>query len=207
MKLQVTPGNFQELIKRSYSLDHIYLLTLIEQQFDIQPLCDGSMKVAALLSGLIRKGMVTDDDRITTLGIELLAFVGSKEDKKLIKRKPSTTEFEDWWKAFPGTDTFTYKGQKFTGSRSLRAAKDDCRLKFDKILLEGEYTAALLIEALNYDVLQKKEVSAAQKANKLTYMQNSLTYLNQRSYEPFIELIQEGVKLTTTSEIKGSTDI
>jgi hypothetical protein len=55
--------------------------------------------------------------------------------------------------------------------------------------MEGDYTEAQLISALEYDVLQKKERSVQSKTNKLTYMQNSLTYLNQRSFEPFIELM------------------
>jgi len=52
-----------------------------------------------------------------------------------------TSEFEEWWKAFPGTDNFTHKGKKFSGDRTLRKTKEDCQLKFDKILEEGEYTA------------------------------------------------------------------
>jgi hypothetical protein len=96
---------------------------------------------------------------------------------------------------------------KFTGSRSLRQNKEDCKLKFNKILLEGDYTAAELIAALNYDVLQKKENSVKQRSNKLTYLQNSATYLNQRSFEPFIELIKEGVKVEEAHKPIGGTDI
>jgi uncharacterized coiled-coil protein SlyX len=166
------------------------------------------MKIAGLYQGLVRKGLITDDDKLTLSGHELLTFLATRgKAKKIIKRKPATTEFEDWWKAYPGTDTFTHKGKSFTGNRTLRNGKDECRLKFDKILLEGEYTAAQLIEALNFDVLQKKEASVKQMANKLTYMQNSLTYLNQRSYEPIIELINEGVKIVESTEISKGTDI
>jgi len=181
---------------------------LINDKFDVAPLCESSMKIAGLYQGLVRKGLITDDDKLTLSGHELLAFLATRgKAKKIIKRKPATTEFEDWWKAYPGTDTFTYKGKTFTGNRTLKSAKDECRLKFDKILLEGEYTAAQLIEALTFDVLQKKEASVKQMANKLTYMQNSLTYLNQRSYEPIIELINEGVKIVESTEISKGTDI
>ena len=196
MKLNLSPWHFEELIKKSYSLDHIFLLKLIEQQIDIQPLCNGSMKIAALLSSLIRKGLISEkDEKITTIGKELLLFIDSKEEKKIVKQKPATTEFNDWWLAYPGTDTFTHKGKTFTGSRTLRQNKDECRLKYDKILIEGEYTSSQLIEALKFDVLQKKEASLLQKTNKLTYMQNSFTYLNQRSYEAFIELISAGATI------------
>lgn len=207
MKLNLSPWHFEELIKKSYSLDHIFLLKLIEQQIDIQPLCDGSMKIAALLSGLIRKGLISEhDEKITTMGKELLTFIDSKEEKKIVKQKPATTEFNDWWLSYPGTDTFTHKGKTFAGSRTLRQNRDECRLKYDKILLEGEYTSSQLVEALKFDVLQKKEASLKENTNKLTYMQNSFTYLNQRSYEPFIELINSGITVKETKS-NGSTDI
>ena len=207
MKLNLSPWHFEELIKKSYSLDHIFLLKLIEQQIDIQPLCDGSMKIAALLSGLIRKGLISEhDEKITLLGKELLSFIDSKEEKKIVKQKPATTEFNDWWLTYPGTDTFTHNGKSFSGSRTLRQNKDECRLKYDKILLEGEHTSSQLIEALKFDVLQKKEASLKDNTNKLTYMQNSLTYLNQRSYEAFIELINAGITVKETKS-NGSTDI
>lgn len=168
-------------------------------------MCQDSLKVANLRQGLIRKGFITDEEELTINGTELLAFVESKGEKKYVKRKPATAEFDKWWKTFPGTDIFTHKNRKFSGNRSLRTGKEECRLKFEKILLEGEYTAAQLTEALEYDVLSKKEASILEGTNKLKYMQNSLTYLNQRSYEPFIELIQEGIKATPVSS--GSFDI
>ena len=206
--MKVTPYHFEELIKKSYSLDLIFLLKLIEEQFDIQPLCNNSMKIAALHQSLVRKGLITEtEDKLTTLGIDLLKFIKSEESTKIIKKKPATTEFEEWWKEYPGTDIFTYKGKKFSGSRNLKKDRDECRLKFDKILLEGEYTAAQLTEALKFDVLQKKENSIKTGVNRLSYMQNSVSYLNQRSYEPFIELIKEGAKIEEAPKIVGGTDI
>jgi hypothetical protein len=209
MNLKITPYHFEELIKKSYSLDVIYLLKLIEQQMDVQPLCEGSMKIAALYQTLIRKGLIsTTDEKITTEGAQLLSFIETKEATKIIKRKPATTEFEEWWKAYPGTDTFTHKGKRFEGTRGLKKDKDECRLRFDKILLEGEYTAAQLIEALEFDVLQKKENSVKTGTNRLAYMQSSNTYLNQRSYEAFIELIKEGGKVIEEApKPAGGTDI
>ena len=38
-------------------------------------------------------------------------------------------------------------------------------------------------------------------------MQNSLTYLNQRTFEPFIELIKEGHKIVEAPQVAGGTDI
>jgi len=56
-------------------------------------------------------------------------------------------------------------------------------------------------------VLQKKENSVKTDANKLSFMQNSLTYLNQRTFDPFIELIKEGHKIVETPQQLNSTDI
>jgi len=207
MKLNVTLSHFEELIKKSYSLDHVFLLKLIEEEADISQLCEDSAKVCALLQGLVRKGLITEQHKLTLQGKEILSFLETEGEAKIVKKKASSSEFEEWWKAFPGTDTFTHKGTKFEGTRSLRKDKENCKLKFDKILLEGEYTATDLIEALKFDVLQKKENSIRQKANKLTYMQNSLTYLNQRSFEPFIELIREGQQVQEARKVVGGTDI
>jgi hypothetical protein len=74
--------------------------------------------------------------------------------------------------------------------------------------LEGEYTAAQLIAALNFEILQKKESSLQTSSNRMTFMQNSVTYLNQRAYEPYIELINSGEQINESQQKpKGGTDI
>jgi len=209
MKLNVTPQHFEELIKRSYNLDIIYLLKLIDEQYDVSPLCEGSMKIASVYQSLIRKGLITEnDDKLTTIGRDLLIFIDSKTGARIIKRKPATTDFEEWWKTYPGTDSFEYKGKSFKGTRALRKNKDECRLKFDKIILEGEYTAAQLLAALNFEILQKKESSIASNRNALTYMQGSEPYLHQRGFDAYIELINEGTKVDIAPQKpQGGTDI
>jgi len=206
MKLQLTPGKFLEIVKKSYSLDIIYLLKLIDDETDIKELLEDSAKMSVIHQSLIRKGLITDaGNKLTTIGKDLIKFIELEDDLKFVKKKSSVDEFELWWKSFPGTDTFTHKNKKFTGSRTLRQAKEDCKIKFNKIIIEGEYTTKQLVDALNYDVEQKKEASIKQGTNKLTFMQNSLTYLNQRSYEPFIELINEGIEIVSTPQ--SGTDI
>lgn len=209
MKLNVTAEQFEELIKKGYNLDVIFLLKLIDEQYDVSPLCEGSMKIASIYQSLIRKALITkDDEKLTLVGKDLLEFMDVKSTGKIIKRKPPTTDFEEWWKTYPGTDSFEYKGKKFTGTRSVRKGKDECRLKFDKILLEGEYTATQLIDALNYELLQKKETSIATNSNRMTFMQNSVTYLNQRAFEAYIELINDGANVDVAPQKPtGGTDI
>jgi hypothetical protein len=167
---------------------------------------NSSARISAIFSSLIRKGLIVDlTGKLTLIGEELLSYLEKDEEVKLVKRKSKQEDFELWWKSYPGTDTFTYKSRKFIGSRSLRVNKEDCKTKFNRIVLEGDYTAKQLIDAMLYDVEMKKEASIKQGTNKLTFMQNSLTYLNQRSFEPFIELINEGVEIEQTP--KSGTDI
>jgi hypothetical protein len=209
MKLTVTAEQFEELIKKGYNLDVIFLLKLIDEQYDISPLCEGSMKISSVYQSLVRKALITkDDEKLTLVGRDLLEFMNVKSTGKLIRRKPATTDFEEWWKNYPGTDSFEYKGKSFKGTRALRLHKDDCRLKFDKILLEGEYTAQQLIAALNFEVTQKKETSVSENANRLKFMQGSSVYLNQRAFEAFIELINDGAKVDEAPQKPtGGTDI
>jgi len=199
MKFSLTAFHFRELIVKSYSLDHIFLLKMIHEQFDLSILVKESAKIAALYQSLKRKGLITEtEDKLTTLGVELLVFIDSKEPKKIEKKKVDDSKFEEFWSNFPGTNNFTHHGHSFTGDRSLRINKDDCRIKFNKVLLENEYTSEELIGALKLHILKIKEESVKTNVNKLTYLHNSSTYLSQRDYEPFIELIQQGNNIIPT---------
>lgn len=207
MKVTITPYHFEELIKKSYSLDQIYLLRLVEQEFDITDLCKNSLKIAAIYQSLIRKGLLTENNNLTVIGKDLLIFMDSKQTTKLIKKKPVSSDFSTWWESYPGTNTFTHANVLFSGSRTLRVNKDVCRREFDNILNEGEYTAQEIINATKFDVLQKKEESVKTKNNMLQYMQSSTTYLNQRSFGPYVELIKNGQEIKVTSSISRGTDI
>lgn len=203
MKL-ITHEKHRELMSKGYSFDHILILKEIDEGREIDM---EDSKVAILHQGLVRKGLLFEtENKLTTIGRELLVFVDSKDRKKIIKPKVASSEFDLWWSEYPSTDSFEYKNKKFAGSRGLRVGKDDCRTKFNKVLLEGEHSANNLIEALKLEVFQKKEKSVKEGSNKLSYMQNSLTYLNQRTFENFISLINSGVKITETKSV-GATDI
>lgn len=192
MKIHISPQVFQEIIKKSYNLDIVYLLKLIEENYDIAPMYENSMKIDALYQSLIRKQLIADDNKVTLLGKDLLEFITIEKDNvTLPKRKPITTDFEEWWKNYPATDSFTVSNQVFKGSRALRRGKEECKRKFKTILEEGTYTAEQLINALKYEVNQKIERSVKERKNILSFMQGSITYLNQRSFEGFILLMIE----------------
>jgi hypothetical protein len=211
-RLTLTFSHFEQLLKKGYSLDTIFLLKLIQKEkCNIKDMCSEDLKLAALYQGLVRKGCISEDCKILREGKLILEFLSTpiEQSVTLEKSKPITDDrFNLWWNTYPGTDNFVHKGKKFTGSRTLRLAKDDCLIKLNKILEEGEYTLELLIEALKFDVLQKKENSVKTNTNKLSYMQSSITYLNQRSFEPFIELIKEGAQVEESTEVaSGGTNI
>ena len=206
MKIQLSPEKFQEILTKGYTLDHIFVLKMLEEGVDMSKMMEDSPKLAILYQSLLRKGLIFNDNKLSIPGKELLVFVDSKERRRMVKPVVQSSEFDLWWEAYPRTDTFEYRGKKFTGSRSLRVDKDNCRLKLNKILLEGEHKVEKLIAALKLEVNQKKERSFKEGSNKLSYMQNSLTYLNQRTYEGFIELINSGVKVKQET-IGGTTDI
>ena len=201
-------SHFESIHKNGYTLDMVFLLLLAKEDVDIKTLCATSPKLGMLYQGVYRKGLVTEDNKITLTGQAVLEFLKEETpEKPLAKKKSIDNDFDKWWKAYPGTDTFKHKGQSFVGTRGLRKDKEECKIKFDKILDEGEYTADEMLAGLEYEVLQKKENSVKGKVNKLTYMQNSLTYLNQRTFESFIELVREGNNIVEAPKPTGGTDI
>ena len=207
MNLSLHFSHFEQIIKNGYSLDMVFLLKLSEEGINIKELCEESPKLEALYQGIFRKGLITSDDKLTLTGKSVLNFLETTETTKFVRKKKTDDDFELWWKAYPGTDTFKCGNKSFTGTRSLRAKKDECKIKLHKILDEGEYTIKELIDALEFEVNQKVNNSIKTGVNKMSFMQNSLTYLNQRTFEPFIELIREGHKQEIDKPISSSVDI
>jgi len=126
---------------------------------------------------------------------------------KIVKKRVKDDSFDRWWAKYPGTDSFEYNGKKFSGTRALRVKKEDCKAKIHKIILEAEYTIDDLIGALEIELSQKKENSFKTGQNKLSYLQNSLTYLNQKTYEPYIELYKAGHKIKEEQKYVGGVEV
>lgn len=195
IEFKLNTAIFAELIRKGYSLDMMFLLKLLEETDEGYPLGD---KIDNIIATMMRKGLISEDEMVTNEGRELLQFLSSTEEKPKIPRKKKLViadVFESWWKAYPGTDSFDYKGRKFKGTRALRVKKEECKVKVEKILKSGEYTIEELIQALKLEMNQKQENSYKTGQNKMSYFQNSLTYLNQCTYEPYIELVRAGHKV------------
>lgn len=201
--MKLTFNHLKQLQNKGYSLDIVFMLKMIQAGEDVETMCKGFARLEALHQSLLRKGLLSEKGEVTLSGKELIDFLDIENDVKLLKKDKSSSPFDLWWSAYPATDTFTYKEVRFTGSRSLKAKKDECKIKLDKILNEGEYTISDLVNALEFEVLLKKENSFKTNQNKLSFMQNSLTYLNQRTFESFIELIKEGNIIETKQNYEG----
>ena len=208
MNIKVTPYHFEQLLRDGYTLDMVFLLKLIEEDFDITTIAEGGPKTDMLCQTMRRKGLVSEQFKLTVLGKNLLEFMNTRsKTSKIVKKTETFADFERWWAAYPGTDIFVHKGKSFTGGRTLRVSKDDCQVKLNTILAEGEHTIEQLIAALEYEVSQKKENSFKTGTNRLTYMQSSITYLNQRSFQNYIELINQGIVVKESPEPITGTDI
>jgi len=187
---KIMTQHFQELIRKGYSLDHIYLLSLIHNEKDISSLLEDP-KMEYLHQTIIRKGLLSEVGIVTIKGKELLDFIENEQAISLPKKeiKLKKLEFDEWWKIFPSNNKFSHKGKSFAATRALKVKQEDCKKQFNKLVNDQEFTAREIIEATKIDVLLKKEESVKRGENKLTYLQNSYTYLKQKSFQGFIELI------------------
>lgn len=205
--IKLTKEHFQELVKKGLSLDYVFLLMLVRDGHDCSSLIADNPKMESMHQTLIRKALITEENKLTLIGQELLDFMSSKIVTNLVRVKKSTKEFDEWWEAYPSTDHFEYKDRVFTGSRGMRVQKEKCKLKFNSIINEGIYSAKDIIEATKYVVQLKKENSFKKKSNELTYLQNSFTFLDKDHYVPFIELSKQGIKIQEEKPMFNGTDI
>lgn len=198
----ISQVGFQELLKASLTLDQLFYLECVKHKVDLKEVVTRD-RLLSWKQSLIRKGFLTEDGEVSVLGAALLEAVGSGnpfkgalEEKIVVNEK----DFEAWWAAFPSSDIFEYKGRKFSGSRSLKYAKKDCKVVFDKIINEGGTTGADLIRCIEYEVLMKKEESVKNNENKMKFMKSAMSYLNSRQYEGFLETSKNPISIQQSFE-------
>lgn len=198
MKLTLSPGKFLNILQQGYSFDSVILLKMMGEGYDIPK---EEEKIALLLSSLKRKVLITEEGKITEQGKQLLEFLDSKETKKFTKLKPDEKDsFSIWWDTYPAGATFIYRGKKFEGTRSFRVKRDNCRLKYNKILLEGEATPEELLEALKLQIHRIKEESYYTSKNTMKYLVNTERYFNDKQYSSFLKELREGTKVIEKEE-------
>lgn len=172
----------------------------MSEGYDVTTLCLSSAKIKNTYTSMIRKGFVSDSNTLNLRGKALLNFMNSPQGTVLPVKKSADGLFVQWWKSYPGTDTFTLRNKVFKGSRSLRSGKPKAKIYWDKIIESGEYTGEQIIEATLYDVNLRKENSFKSGRNNLTFMQNAATYLYNDSYEGFVELIATGIDVNKSTK-------
>ena len=186
----------------------MYILNRINNSLDLS-LYEEEPCIRYVYAILIRKELITKDLKITLLGKDLLKYLESDVSTKIIKKKITDTDFDKWWANYPSTDTFKHRGKQYTGSRALRINKPKCKKEFNTIINEGDHNVDKLIEALKYELIQKKNASDKENTNKLSFMQNTLTYLKQRTFEAYLDLISDTTikNSTNTRAINRGTDV
>lgn len=167
----------------------------------------GSKRIEAIYNTMIRKGLLTNENKITAIGAEILSFISKKTNRKFDKPKVETGDFDKWWKVFPSNDKFEVGGKKFGPTRSFKTLKDECRLMFNKMVLDKEFTAQEIIDATLYDVNLKKKRSYTKNSNQLKYLQNSATYLRQKTFMGFVGMGTGEDNLPKSKISRGSIDI
>lgn len=165
------------------SLDVIFL-------FEAMKLGEETSEFAELRYTMLRKELIDENGNFTVKGNELYQSLFLDESTVQVVKKIKEgvkSGFEKWWEIFPSTDSFIYNGKGFGKTRGLRINKKRCEELFNKLVNSGKYTADEIIKATLEDVITRKTLSCKTGDNKLSYIQNSATYLYQEAFEPHIK--------------------
>lgn len=205
-------GLNREIIKRvndeRLTIDHLFILeAMYHEEYDILDYYDeGYTKERCLMNyqNLERKEFIVPDTNTSYYIIsvtgkefyeELLSLskgikAANYKTNSVIKDK----RFDEWWETYPSTASWTTDdGKKFMSGRSLRSgSKEENRKAYLRVLNEGRYTHEELVSCLKYEIAAKKKQSVDTNSNHLQFMKGSLAYLNQSTFENFIELVRSG---------------
>lgn len=96
------------------------------------------------------------------------------------------TYFNEFWDKFPSSD----KWNNFPSTRALKSDKNGCNKRYNKLLLEEGYNHTDIIKALDFQIRMFKKNSTVVE-NKLKFFQNSSTWLNQKTFLEYLELMKE----------------
>lgn len=182
--MEVTLSIIEELDKIHLNLSHLYLLQQVSLGLSVEKLSQTSIYLT-----LVRKEFILGG-QLTQKGSLLLKKTGNLEGIKEVletHHKSKESRFDEWWSNYPSTDRVMENGNvKFQETRSLRNGKPVCKIKYEKLLEEGIYTHEQMIQALKYEVDLRVSQSIKENTNKVSFMTNSKTYLNNNMFESFI---------------------
>lgn len=191
-----TENHFLSLIKQKIPLDCIFLLELIILEENID-----SEEYLPFIQRLQRKGYIDGKQKPTEYGAAL--YKSLFEEVVAVKPKTIVQKndlFEKWWETYPATNDFTINGRHFQGSQTKRIQKDECRKMF--AIMCNSFKGEDIIAATAYHINNAKEVSFKRKDNQLTYVTNSLRYLREKYFEPFISKVKEKEQIAASKEFE-----
>lgn len=127
---------------------------------------------------------------ITTKGEEVIAHIkdvleGLTKNQQ-IPIVSVEANFDEFWTLFPSSD----KWGNFSATRSLKSDKENCRKKYKKLINEEGYKHEDIIKALSYQIALFKKNSTVID-NKMKFFQNSLTWINQRTFIQYLEILSD----------------
>lgn len=128
---------------------------------------------------LRRLKYLDSSNNITDLGLETYRNIISSnidEDTYLDRA------FEDWWKEYPANDSIG----SFMETRKIRTNRRRAKELYLSLTKSGSISPDLLLSALKKEVAYRIRTSQPNN-NALKYMQSPSVWLNNRSYENFLE--------------------
>lgn len=186
----MTYNKWKQLAEEGYNSDVIAFLGFLEQGEEIE---QEHSKSKAILNMLIRKELITEENKLTLLGKEMLEMANSDNLFSPVVIPRAKESFDEWWKCYPPTDGFEIDGRTFMPSQSKRIKKDACKAKWKKLLNEG-IKAEDIINATAYHIEQVKKISAKKSQNQLSFVPNSERYIREELFIPYIELSKSQIK-------------
>lgn len=140
---------------------------------------------------LQKKGMIkiikNDNElsfSIRGLGKETIERVMNFQKVKSKNNSSMSNLFDEFWKLFPSTD----KHSIYPKTRALKSNRIGCKNKYFSYLKNGTKHEDI-IKALRYEINERKNNSG--RDNKLSFMKNSNTWLNQREFDIILETMQD----------------
>lgn len=193
----IKPDILKELHRFHLTLDHLYVLLCYKVEA-----CHLAVFFPDIETQLERKGFSSSSQgsRVLTekgrLLIEELSnpnftYIEKSDLKTKFKKIKNTLDerFFEWWKKYPTGDEWEQNGKKFSGTRSFKVKQEDCQVKYLQVINSIPHSDMIL--AIDYELHLKKKQSLNTGINKLCFMQNTLTYLNQASYLGYIEMAKK----------------
>ena len=102
-------------------------------------------------------------------------------------------KFDEFWGLFPNSDEHGI----YRKTRILKGNKEIKKKKYNLFLSQG-IKHEDIIKALRYELKLRKDSN--NKNNNLTYMKNSLTWLNQKEFEIILETMSEDNNSTSNDD-------